>query len=139
MKKLIFVIFVLLFANCGNKISSEVRKSSNPTSTGKVIGYLETREHKIIIWSSSSGPLYSVAKKSGEIILDKKSMEGIKAEHADIYSMLKEAVANQNSGLIDASNRGAEHDNKDVIEMIKFEKEFIDKPIKIKIENSKEE
>lgn len=121
---LVLMFFILFFADCSSKVKSEARRQSEPNSIAKVIGYLETRDYKMTIWSSSSGPLYSVATKSGKIILNKKTMEEIKAEETSIYLMLNEALANQSSGIIDASHRKTGQNMKDVIERTDLEFEI---------------
>ena len=101
----IFILLILFFVSCGNNEKTKVDQSNESKVSGKAIGYLKGRDYNITIWSSSAGPVYTIATKSGEVILDKKSIEYIKAENKDIYDILEEARANQSSGVIDASNR----------------------------------
>jgi len=101
----IFILLILFFVNCGNNEKTSVDRSNESTISENIIGYLKARDYNITIWSSSVGPVYTVATKSGEVVLDKKSIEYIKAENKDIYDILEEARANQSSGAIDASNR----------------------------------
>jgi hypothetical protein len=86
--------------------------STNKTSareTYTVIGYLEKRDRVITIKSGPKGAVYSVATKSGKVLLENVTAEQLRAQAPEIHQLIKTGYAGdariKASAIRDASIR----------------------------------
>ena len=71
----------------------DVATKAEMSSEYPVIGSLETRKGRIVIMSGPDGPLYSVVSKSGSVVSRELSEKELQAQHPEIYSHIKGAIA----------------------------------------------
>ena len=86
--------------------------STNKTSareTYTVIGYLEKRDRVITIKSGPKGAVYSVATKSGKVLLENVTAEQLRAQAPEIHQLIKTGYAGDSrvrvSAILDSAIR----------------------------------
>jgi hypothetical protein len=81
------------------KVSAEPKASVVSTNkaaareTYTVIGYLEKRDRVITIKSGPKGAVYSVATKSGKVLLENVTAEQLRAQAPEIHQLIKTGYA----------------------------------------------
>ena len=77
--------------------------------TYPVIGYLEKRDRVITIKSGPKGAVYSVATKSGKVLLENVTAEQLRAQAPEIHQLIKTGYAGdarvRTSAILDSAIR----------------------------------
>jgi len=69
-----------------------------------LIGHLETRNYLISVRAGEEDePLYTIRKKDGEVVVEDRSVDDLRAEHPALHDMLEGAIAGE--ATLDASVR----------------------------------
>ena len=80
----------------GEKQSGAAQAEDGPLA---VIGHLEFRDKVVTIFSSSSGPRYTIATKEGKMIAARLGEEELLAEFPDLYQSIKTGEAGNDASL----------------------------------------
>lgn len=80
-------------ANVEPKASVVSTNKAAARETYTVIGYLEKRDRVVTIKSGPKGPVYTVATKSGKVLLENVTAEQLRAQAPEIHRLIKTGYA----------------------------------------------
>lgn len=85
----------LALSGCGAPLA----ESGGETTSGAVIGHLQSRHHKVTLHASADGARFTVRANDGRVLATELSLDELSAQHPELFRIYQDSVAR----LVDAS------------------------------------
>jgi hypothetical protein len=79
----------LALSGCGGPLV----ESGGETTSGAVIGHLQSRNHKVTLHASTDGARFTVRAKDGRVLATELSLDELSAQHPELFKIYQDSVA----------------------------------------------